>query len=592
MPTSAPSPLPHQLVEYSWQRCRDWGLEPHQPPSFDPWQGQPLAHWLDSHHALLSISQPLAQACLNTRQGRGNCQIRLADAQARVLGAWGQLHFVDPAREHGFTPGACWAERGAGTNAIGTALACGQALHIDHDQHFLRANRFMSGSAAPVLDAERQVIGVLDVSSDSYLPPAHTLGLVRMLTQSIENRLILDRHGDACWKLVFNSASSNLDSQWAGLLMFDHAGRVLAANRRADNLLGLDPVGVAVESLFNVALPALLAQPPQTPFGLQALARNRFQCLLQAPPRRKTPAPSGRAQATSALDAQMAQAARLLEKNIALLIQGETGVGKEYFVKALHRASSRAAGPLVAVNCAAIPAELVESELFGYERGAFTGAHHKGNPGLIRKADKGVLFLDEVGDMPLATQARLLRVLQERSIQPLGSGDPIEVDIRVVCASHQNLQALMAAGRFREDLYYRINGMRLVLPPLREREDRSEVILQMWEECREPHQSAVIPPDVMAALTRHPWPGNLRQLHNVLQVGAAMAQQRVLSLEDLPADFFEQMPTIAAPATAAPSADLESLLQAYAGNISQVARQLGLSRNTVYKRLRERSGLS
>ena len=583
----------HLLIEQSWLRCREWGLEHQSAPRFEILQTAALQEWLARHDALLQIGQTLAQASLDSRRGRSHCLIRLADPHARVLATWGQLPVLDQSREHGMVPGACWSERSAGTNAMGTALACAQALHIDHDQHYLKANRFMSGSAAPVLDAERQVVGVLDVSSDSYLPPAHTLGLVRMLSQSIENRLILDRHGAACWKLVFNAGKDNLDSQWAGLLMFDERGRVMAANRRADNLLGLDPVGVAIDSVFKTSLVGLLEQPPQRPFALQALARNRFQCLLHPPQQRPARSAGDRAfaPAPTSLENQLAQATRLLEKNIPLLIQGETGVGKEYFVKALHRASSRASGPLVAVNCAAIPAELVESELFGYERGAFTGAHNKGNPGLIRKADKGLLFLDEIGDMPLPIQARLLRVLQERCIQPLGSGDPIAVDIRVVCASHQNLAALMAAGRFREDLYYRINGMRVILPPLRERHDKRQVIEQMWDECREPQQSPVIPEGLMRVLMAHPWPGNLRQLHNVMQVASAMAQPGPLSLGDLPSDFIEQSAVPAPVAQPATSTDLDALLEAYAGNITQVARQLGLSRNTVYKRLRERSNL-
>lgn len=591
MSAPRPSTQHQQLIQQSWARCREWGLEHHSTPAFSPLQGPALSGWLARHQGLLQLTQPLVQASLDSRQGRGDCLIRLADHQARILTSWGRLRGVGAA--DGFDPGACWAERGAGTNAIGTALASGLAVHIDHDQHFLKANRFMSGSAAPVLDADRQLVGVLDVSSDSYLPPAHTLGLVRMLSQSIENRLIVERHGGTCCKLVFNSGSNNLDSQWAGLLMFDEQGRVLAANRRADHLLGLDPVGVAMEMLFKTSLGALLQQPPRQPFALHALARNRFQCLLEQPVHafRASPAMPPLHLGDPQLARHLAQASRLLEKNIPLLIQGETGVGKEYFVNALHRASSRAAGPLVAVNCAAIPAELVESELFGYERGAFTGAHHKGNTGLIRKADKGVLFLDEIGDMPLPLQARLLRVLQERAIQPLGSGDPIAVDIRVVCASHQNLRALVAQGRFREDLYYRINGLSLALPPLRERQDKREVIKQMWHRCREPQQTAPIPEGIMVLLLKHPWPGNLRQLHNVMQVALAMAEERPITLEDLPGDFLEAPLPAPPPAPSmASSEDLEALLQAYDGNISQVARQLGLSRNTVYKRLRERIG--
>lgn len=594
---SAPRPPvdPQLLIEQSWQRCRDWGLQPADAPQSLPWQGEALRAWQTAHQALVNLAQPLALASLDSRRGRDKCLIRLADPHARTLATWGQLQFVDPQRAPSLGPGACWAERAAGTNAIGTALACGHAVHVEHDQHFLKANRFMSGSAAPILDAERQIVGALDVCSDSYLPPSHTLGLARMLSQSLENNLILARYAGTCWQLVFNPGKDNLDSPWAGLLAFNERGQVLAANRRADTLLGLDPVGVAIDTLFSTRLATLLGEATTQPFALQALARNRFQCLLRppretctTPTRAHPPAPAGPEPIAIALATPLAQAGRLLEKDIPLLIQGETGVGKEFFVKALHRASTRANAALVAVNCAAIPAELVESELFGYERGAFTGAHHKGSAGLIRKADKGVLFLDEIGDMPLATQARLLRVLQERTIQPLGGGEPVTVDIRIVCASHQDLRAMVAAGRFREDLYYRINGLCLVLPALRDRADKRQVMAQIWSECREPHQPAVIPEAILARLVEHPWPGNLRQLHSVIRVTLAMANGTRVEVEDLPAQFLAEaaLPALA-PIDPDADADLAALLKANDGNISQLARRLGVSRNTLYKRLRE-----
>jgi transcriptional regulator of acetoin/glycerol metabolism len=321
------------------------------------------------------------------------------------------LHRAEPAR--GFSAGASWLEHCSGTNAIGTALACEQAVHIEHDEHFLKANRFMTGSAAPIFDAERKVIAVLDVSSDSYLPPSHTLGMVKMMSQTVENRLILNLFHGQHFQLTFNTGLNNLDSQWAGLLIFDESGQVLSANRRADNLLGIRLSRVSVESLFNVSLLELLNQPEGLPFALQTRGRNRFQCLLkrpkQAPIQPRLFSESKSADPKSAVaDAKPAtislktlhfgdsrvekavrQAERLLEKDIPLLIHGETGVGKEVFVKALHQASSRHKQAFIAVNCAAIPAELVESELFGYEKGAFTGANQKGSIGLIRKADKG-----------------------------------------------------------------------------------------------------------------------------------------------------------------------------------------------------------
>ena len=295
------------------------------------------------------------------------------------------------------------------------------------------------------------------------------------------------------------------------------------------------------------------------------------------------------------VDKAVRQAERLLEKDIPILVHGETGVGKEVFVKALHQSSSRAKQALIAVNCAAIPAELVESELFGYEKGAFTGASQKGSIGLIRKAHKGTLFLDEVGDMPLRVQARLLRVLQERCVQPLGSSELYPVDIRLVSATNRPLRQDVEAGLFRQDLYYRISGLNLELPPLRQRTDKAAMVQRIWDHHREPQQWAGLSPEVMALFERHPWPGNLRQLSSVLQIALAMADDQQIRAEHLPDDFFadlqgkdEEQTASGQPALAAlADNDLARQLQACGGNISHLAKRLGLSRNTLYKRLRE-----
>lgn len=587
---SIPSPtLAHdRLIAESWARCRAFGLEQASPPQFAVLPAPQLAALLDSHGALLHTTHREVLPYYENILGNSHCLIRLADHQGCLLKSWGRQRSVDPLCRPGFEPGASWLEQWAGTNAIGTALACQQAVHIEHDEHFLKANRFMTGSASPIFDAQRRMIAVLDVSSDNYLPPSHTLGLVKMMSQTVENRLILDAYPERYFQLTFNTGLNNLDSQWAGLLIFDDSGRVLAANRRADSLLGTCLPGASIEALFKTSLQGLIEQDPNQPFLLMAAGRSRLQCLLKRPANPRCVAP--RSSVTDPLlDKALRQGGRLIEKDIAVLIRGETGTGKEVLVKALHKASSRAAQPLVAVNCAAIPAELVESELFGYEKGAFTGASQKGNPGLVRKADKGILFLDEIGDMPLATQARLLRVLQERCIQPLGSGDPIPVDIRVVSATHQDLRSRVHQGLFREDLFYRLGAVTLQLPPLRERSDKHELILQLWEQHREPEQTAGLGREVMALLLRHPWPGNVRQLSSVLQVALVMAEQQLIEPEHLPADFFIDLGQPAPAPARGPGVanDLGELLQATDGNISQLARRLGVSRNTVYKRLRE-----
>ncbi|MDH2078668.1 sigma-54-dependent Fis family transcriptional regulator [Pseudomonas atacamensis] len=604
------SPLSHDaIVQTSWQRCRAFGLDHQSAPAFDQLPAAGIAQLLDSHHSLVQTTHQEVLPYYENILSNSNCLIMLADNQGQVLTSWGTQRFIEPNLARGFQAGASWIERSSGTNAIGTALACEQAVHIEHDEHFLKANRFMTGSAAPIFDAERKVIAVLDVSSDSYLPPSHTLGMVKMMSQTVENRLILNLFHGQHFQLTFNTGLNNLDSQWAGLLIFDESGQVLSANRRADNLLGVRLSRVSVESLFKVSLLELINQPEGLPFALQTSGRNRFQCLLkrpkQAPVQARVfgaedkPAPaSGISLNTlhfgdSRVEKAVRQAERLLEKDIPLLIHGETGVGKEVFVKALHQASSRQKQAFIAVNCAAIPAELVESELFGYEKGAFTGANQKGSIGLIRKADKGTLFLDEIGDMPLPTQARLLRVLQERCVQPVGSSELFPVDLRIISATNRSLREQVQLGRFREDLYYRIGGLTLELPPLRERSDKQALFKRLWEQHREPTQWAGLSPEVLELFEKHPWPGNLRQVSSVMQVALAMAEEQPVRPEHLPDDFFvdlEMEPVETAAPLGLDLNDVEALnreLKAAGGNISHLARRLGVSRNTLYKRLRQ-----
>ncbi|EPM71989.1 sigma-54 dependent transcriptional regulator [Pseudomonas syringae pv. theae ICMP 3923] len=601
------------IIQDSWTRCRDFGLSHQTRPSFGQLPGAEVSRLLERHHGLVQTTHQEVLPVYENILSNSNCLIMLADTHGQLLKSWGNQRFVEASQTQGFMAGASWSERGTGTNAIGTALACEQAIHIEPDEHFLKANRFMTGSASPIFDADRHIIAVLDVSSDSFLPPSHTLGMVKMMSQSVENRLILDQFRDTHFQLIFNTGLNNLDSQWAGLLIFDESGRILCANRRADNLLGTRLSGVNIETLFKCPILQLLSETEARPFALHAFGNNRFQCLLKRPTRKPLKLHSVQPvqapvaprsldlEAISLGDAKIEkavlQAQRLLEKDIPLLIHGETGVGKEVFVKALHQAGSRANEPLIAVNCAAIPAELVEAELFGYERGAFTGANQKGSIGLIRKAHKGTLFLDEVGDMPMPVQARLLRVLQERCVQPLGSSELYPVDIRLISATNRTLRDQVQAGHFRQDLYYRISGLNIELPPLRERTDKHALIQRIWERHRDAHQRAGFSREVLELFEHHPWPGNIRQLNSVIQVALALADEQPISAEHLPEDFLLDMgmdeecrEPVQAPQSPYRQSSMEDLshqLQAAGGNISLLAKQLGVSRNTLYKRLRE-----
>jgi len=302
---------------------------------------------------------------------------------------------------------------------------------------------------------------------------------------------------------------------------------------------------------------------------------------------------------------------RLIDRGIPVLILGETGTGKEYLARALHDYSARRRASWIAINCASIPESLAESELFGYAKGAFSGALPGGMKGKVQQADGGTLFLDEIGDMPFALQTRLLRVLSEREVIPLGALRPVPVDVQLICATHQDLKTLVAEGRFREDLYYRIAGGVLRLPALRDRSDRPALVMQMIaDELGLAADESVLDPAALQRLLAYPWPGNLRQLHAVIRYSCAVMNDGRITLRDLPEELMQFQPATLAqvlplhrPASrmaagsssqanaADPGRDERTrVIEALNGsrwNISAASRQLGMCRASLYRKLRQ-----
>ena len=292
----------------------------------------------------------------------------------------------------------------------------------------------------------------------------------------------------------------------------------------------------------------------------------------------------------------------MVAKPIPVLIQGESGVGKELFARALHASGPRHTAPFVAINCGAIPESLIESELFGYVAGAFTGARKEGSLGRLREAEGGTLFLDEIGDMPLPMQTRLLRVLQERTVTPVGAGKDVAVDFALVCATHSKLAEAAERGSFRQDLYYRINGLTVQLPALRERSDFVALTERLLADLS-PEREVQVAPELLARLSAHAWPGNLRQYASVLRTACAMLLdgEDTLDWAHMPDDLVEALQVGAAvkrvlvePAAPQAPQSLQALghaaiqqaLESARGNVSLAARQLGISRQTLYRKLR------
>ncbi|MCF4172636.1 sigma-54-dependent Fis family transcriptional regulator [Vibrio sp. McD22-P3] len=620
------------IIKNSWQRCREAGLSHSSAPIIEMETGSSLARTTEEHSGLIETTQQKVLPFYDSLLANSNCLITLANTKGQVLNSWGEQRFFTQHQPQVFQNGVQWKEQLIGTNAIGTALETGSIVQVFHDEHFLSSNRFMAGSAAPLFDADRRMTGVLSISSDAYMPSSHTLGMVKLMSQAIENQLIASRFQATHHLFWFNTSPENIDSQWSSLLVFNDEGIIVSANRRAEVVLGQNLALQRLEQLFDVKMEQVLSHPPFTPFPLTSRSQSNYFGLTipptipkgrqldfrLAPQTTDIAAPTDRPLDLEQLntgDPRLAkainQASRILDTDIPILIHGETGVGKEVFVNALHQSSRRSHAPLIAVNCAAIPSELVESELFGYEKGAFTGAHTKGYVGLIRKADKGTLFLDELGDMPINVQARLLRVLQERKVTPLGSTTSYPVDFKLVSATNRNLKADVERGTFRQDLYYRVTGLNITLPALRERTDKEALIRFILRKYAYGNEVPNLSVEVLAMFKQHPWPGNIRQMVSVIQIAAAMAGDETITSEHLPDDFINDLkpyesapiqPILGATASdlsAAPNlveqvteqvSNNQEWLDIYeecGRNISATAKALNVSRNTLYKRLRE-----
>ncbi|MFL6634098.1 MAG: sigma-54-dependent Fis family transcriptional regulator [Massilia sp.] len=625
------------MIAVSHRRSEQFGLCPDSRPDFSPVSGTELSYLVEQNRLLYSHAIP-AMETLYQQIANTHNMVLLTDAQGVIVHSLGDADFLEKANRVALTAGVAWSEESKGTNAIGTAIAERAPTTVHADQHFLSANHFLTCSAAPITDHRGNVVGVLDVSGDRRSFHKHTMALVRMSALMIENQMFAATFENAI-TLHFHTRPEFIGTLMEGIASFSPGGRFLAANRNGLFQLGLSYPALQAHtfsSLFGLPVSALYEHYRTAAPGLLDLCmhngvrvRGRAELrltngvhvltgafddgpqmapLVQQPSRAQTRRLSGLRYLNTG-DPQLEQVIekvnRVLGRDVPIMIMGETGTGKELLAQAIHNDSPRAQGPFVAVNCASIPETLIESELFGYEDGAFTGARKKGAVGKILQANGGTLFLDEIGDMPCSLQARLLRVLQERMVTPLGSGKSIPVNVEVICATNHNLRRRIAEGLFREDLYYRLNGLVVKLPPLRERTDLETVVRKILSSETESGATHTISDEVLRLFKRHKWPGNFRQLTNLLRTAAIMAgDEEEIGLRHMPDDFLDDIADTpdAVPASASPpaaqqtiasGANLEEMelaailrsLEANGGNVSATARALGVSRNTIYRKL-------
>ena len=596
----------------SWMRCISLGLDTRRPPA--PEFVSPAV--LRQEQQRCSLVRGLALAEMHTLHQQisgSNFMIALANAEGLLLDIISDQSFNAASDAVSIRPGAMWTEAFCGTNALGTAAHLKRAIAVHGGQHFFPRYNNLTCVAAPIFAPDGELTGILDASSDCLSRQAHTQALVAMAATQIENGLFREQHRGNIL-IAFHNRGEYLHTLSAGLLAVDDEGKILAANRAARALLHGLPAspGRRFVDVFRTKFSTFVdegrrkeRQSLEDEVGSQfvsTIENTRQFPMVQAVSRPRPPPPKETPTQFVSADPAIADIVRRVERAVArkmpVLIRGETGTGKEQLARHAH-AASRRSGEFVAVNCAALPENLIEAELFGYSEGAFTGAKKGGSAGLFKEADGGTLFLDEIGDMPVTLQAVLPRFLDDWMVRPIG-GIKRQVDVLLVSATNANLDEQIARGRFRSDLLFRLNTLEVTLPPLRERSDFADIVRHLMGKI---DPSADFTESAIDRLAELDWDGNIRELRNVLSrlslnEGSSLIDEA--TVKSIVGHCSSERPGRESSAGNGLKSDLHDLqrarvLTAYAetgNNISKAARRLGVSRNTIYRALRTRTDVT
>lgn len=566
----------------------------------------------DAHRPLIELAKPDMEQLWRSMRSP-NWVVLLIDAQGTIVHSVGDDAQAPRELRLPLRCGRRLLETEFGTTAPAVVASEAAAIEVRGAEHFLDELRQFSCAAAPIFDLEGKVAGVLDVTGIGVPMDTRALERVCIATRSIEGQMYERSRDGFVVRLHEDPRFVGTPSQ--GLLLVREDGRILSANRTAQDMLDLSP-RAPHEYLCELFDDDALHHLEHVGAGMRTLhARNgaRFFTHVSSrarEPRRARIAPPHRpAGPDPQWLAAFERAGRVFPHGMPVLLQGETGTGKEWFARALHDAH-RPGKPFVAINCAALTESLAEAELFGHVEGAYTGARKGGASGRIEQAHGGTLFLDEIGDMPLHLQTRLLRVLQERRLIRIGGHQEIPLDLLVVSASHCDLAKMVEARSFREDLYFRLNGLKVRLPPLRERQDLDLLIEACLRAAAPTGQAtAHLPATLRDALHAFAWPGNIRQLRHALQVACLLAGPGGHITPDmLPEELFAEahplqdvqdagavaemslaLDSVAVGDRRAPSLNrmrqelIARALAEHDGNVSATARSLGISRTTLYK---------
>lgn len=602
------------VVVDSWRRClEEYRLDPSRAREAVIVSGPRLREHRQQAEDLIRIARSGLER-LYTQVAEQNYVLLLSDRQGVTVEFLGDPSFNNNLRKAGLYLGSEWSEARAGTCAVGACITTGEALTIHQTDHFDITHTPLSCTAAPVYDMHGALTAVLDISLLSSPVLKNSQNMARHLVSSTVRRIEL-ANLMACSRhdlvLRFAAAPEFLDVDPEAAITLDASGCISGMTHAAARILakpcGLDwrrpedLIGQPVSRFFDAGVDDLAALTrSRLPQDRRIAMRDGSMLFAHAIEPQTRHASTSRTQSRQAVPAIVPAMARLGGETpemdrlrgrigklapgpLPILIQGPTGTGKEFVARIIHETAG-VKGRFVAVNCAAIPEQLIESELFGYLPGAFTGALSRGRKGLVEEADGGTLFLDEIGDMPLAAQSRLLRVLAEREILPVGGSEPRKVSFRLLSASHRPLAEMVADGRFREDLYYRINAATLGLPALRDRQDIPWLLERLLEKHAVAGQSLCLSTPARDILLAHNWPGNIRELDNAIALAAALCDEGIIEARDLPEHLVAA--GLASPVADPHAAKVQAALSASGGNVSEAARSLGVDRSTLHRQMR------
>lgn len=626
-------------IAASWQRSH--GVDPfsrkrHRLPS------RILQTRMAEEVQLISLARPVIQAM---REIKGQDFVVLADQDGYIVEVAGDMKYYD-------LLGQRFTEGDSGTNAIGTALVENKAVEVRGAEHYCDADQLAYGAAIPIHNLCQEIIGVLAVYNDSNPLPNGVLTALKLGVKVIENQINYKSEISKITHIYHNTCSSIIDFFPDGFLVVDAQENIININQSCLQMMGIsDREPLIGEFLGNIleddraVMDKLLSNNPNefiSKFSLKgtqgiipcSLVRRRItknsdgsqQTVLGFVPEDemakvdKHPVLSfrgggdnvamvglvGHSEKWNEIKKLCMRTARV---SSSVLVEGESGTGKEMVAKAIHDASGLP-GPFIAINCGAIPKELLQSELFGYEEGAFTGARKGGNIGKLELGDGGTVLLDEIGEMPFDMQVNLLRFLQDKMITRVGGSTPRKVEVRIIAATNRKLKSEVQSGRFREDLYYRLNVINISLPPLRERKLDIPLITRHFIEslCHQFNRETLGISDVaMNILCEYNWPGNVRELRNVIENVIVFTEGTLITADVLPSYLHKGASEVAIMAEPLNSGELTieaarkynrralaenerseilRLLDEHRGNITEVARQMGLSRNTIYRKIK------